>query len=231
MAREQLIGGVTGAASGAAMGSAAGPWGTAIGGVVGGVTGLFSAPKKVSQPQIPLVDFEQLKLQRELERKREAVNSGISTEFTTASALINAAQAGAMESVTGLTGGDVGSALAGMENISKAGGSNVNALLSTITAQDANYANLIANSVNEISKRKLSLQMMESDQAKAQNAQTGTDTKQNIMSTVGSPAVMDLLTKWTARKSGVAPLPQASPSAGIPSSWGWAPSSSPQTNG
>jgi gas vesicle protein len=194
-------------------------WGTAIGGVVGGVAGFLSAPKKVNTPQVPLVDFEQLKLQRELERKREAVNAGVSTEFSTASSLINAAQAGAMESVTGLTGGDVGSALAGMESISKAGGSNVNALLSTITAQDANYANLIASQVNEISKRKLSLQMMASDKALAQNAQAGTDTKQQLMSTIGSPAVMSMLTSFKG-------IPKASNTENIPTSWGTYPTMS-----
>lgn len=201
MSIQRVIGGVTGAASGAAMGSAAGPWGTAAGALVGGIGGALSAPKKVNVPQVPLIDYEQLKLKQDLERKRKAVNAGVSTEMATATGLINSASAAALESVSNVTGGDVGSALAGMESVNRASGSNVNALLATMTAQDQNYATLIGDSVNQMATRRASLELMDRNRAMSQNDKTDSTQNQDIMSTLGSPAVMSMIA-GAAQKGG-----------------------------
>jgi len=191
--REQWISGASGAASGAAAGSAAGPWGAAAGGVVGAVSGFLTAPKKANIPEVPLVDVEMVKFKSELERTRDAIRSGVTPEFTFASDLINKTKAQSLDTITDVTGGDVGSALAGAEGVTRAAGANVNSLYTGMTAQELGYSNLIANYITQMSQRKLGIQNSLRSQAQAQTAVATTESNSQLMSTIGSPAVMSMV--------------------------------------
>lgn len=191
--REQWISGASGAASGAAAGSAAGPWGTAAGGVVGAVSGFLTGPKKAKIPEVPLVDVEMVKFKSELERTRDAIRSGVTPEFTFASDLINKTKAQSLDTVTGVTGGDVGSALAGAEGVTRAAGTNINSLYSGITAQELGYSNLIANYITQMSERKRSIQNVLRAEGKLQSDNATTESNAQLMSTIGSPAVMSMV--------------------------------------
>lgn len=191
--REQWISGASGAASGAAAGSAAGPWGAAAGGVVGAVSGFLTAPKKANIPEVPLVDVEMVKFKSELERTRDAIRSGVTPEFTFASDLINKTKAQSLDTITGVTGGDVGSALAGAEGVTRAAGANINSLYAGMTAQELGYSNLIANYITQMSQRKLGIQNSLRSQAQAQTAVATTESNAQLMSTIGSPAVMSMV--------------------------------------
>ena len=190
---EKWISGASGAASGAAAGSAAGPWGAAAGGAVGAVSGFLTAPKKPKIPEVPPVDVEMVKFKSELERTRDAIRSGVTPEFTFASDLINKTKAQSLDTITGVTGGDVGAALAGAEGVTRAAGANINSLYAGMTAQELGYSNLIANYITQMSQRKLGIQNSLRSQAQAQSAVATTESNAQLMSTIGSPAVMGMV--------------------------------------
>lgn len=190
MAVGGALGGALGAVGGAFLG---GPAGAGVGGALGsGIGALFNKPAKVD-PGPPLVDPNMIRFKDELQRKRDAIASGVTTEYTTAANLINSAKASALNSVVGVTGGDVGSALAGMEGITRATGTNVNSLLSNTTAQELGYAQMASEYVNNMSNRTRDIQQMKHLESLAQSNQDKTDRNQAIMSTIGSPAITSAL--------------------------------------
>ena len=192
--REQWISGASGAASGAAAGTTIAPgWGTAAGALVGGISGFLTAPKKANIPEVPLVDVEMVKFKSELERTRDAIRSGVTPEFTFASDLINKTKAQSLDTITGVTGGDVGSALAGAEGVTRAAGANVNSLYAGMTAQELGYSNLIANYITQMSERKRSIQNVLRAEGKLQSDNATTESNAQLMSTIGSPAVMSMV--------------------------------------
>lgn len=192
---------LSGAGTGASVGSAFGPIGAGVGAVAGLALG-FAGQKKPDIPPPPAaVDPAQLAFLEELRLKRTAIESGMSTEFQLGRKLLEQSQAGQLESVSRLTGGDVGGAVAASERVTAGTAEAVSKLTGTATSQAMQYTGLIDAMTQRISERKRDVATTMWATAKGEAADLNKIQSQNLVNALTSPGVTGSIVG--AIKSGV----------------------------
>ena len=116
MADATTSGVLGGAAQGASLGSVAGPWGTAIGAVAGGILGGVQSGETAAKQReyeklaksIPLVDPGTQKYLNDLRFRRQALEAGTSSLFSSQRRAVEQAQAQTDANLARTTGGSTG---------------------------------------------------------------------------------------------------------------------------
>jgi len=181
--------GLSGAGTGASVGAAFGPIGAGVGAVAGLALGFMGQKKPDIPPPPAAVDPAQLAFLEELRLKRTAIESGMSTEFQLGRKLLEQSQAGQLEGVSRLTGGDVGGAVAASERVTAGTAEAVAKLTGTATSQAMQYTGLIDKLTSTIAQRKLEVGNMLWATAKGEAADLTKIQNQNLINALTSPGV------------------------------------------
>lgn len=199
---ETLQGAGRGAAAGAGMGAMIGTSifpgiGTATGTIAGAIIGLIGGGitgNKQSKAMntalervegISETDPMQLEFLDDLRREKRMVETGMTPEFNVAKDLIQQSAAGAMSMATRFN--NPATSLYFLNTISRGAGQNINQLMGTIGSQRGNYMQALGSYINDISQRKLDVEMYKTTQDLAIATQDKADTKanQNMMMMLG----------------------------------------------
>lgn len=181
-AKGQTIGGILGAG----IGSVVPGVGTAVGSQVGqGIGGLIGSriDRNAADRATPgLVDpFEQARL-NELNQIRKSISTG--SDVVTQSAIDQARNVGAQtqQSIARVTGGDVGSTIAGINRAQQGTQAATNQAVAQGQARLPFFENLSQQLGTRISQRKLELGLLDRGQRLAEGAQAGKDAILNLNS-------------------------------------------------
>jgi hypothetical protein len=177
-----------GGGSGGAMdsiGKAMGPAGAALG-MGAGIVQLLKAHKlkgeaKATMPQ--LYDPQQQAFLAELAQKRKAMETG--AEFAGGMNAIDASTAGTNNSIVQAGGGNVGGTIQGLLQSLRVGQDAKNKVLANGQAQEMQYNSMYERMLNDISGRKLQLQLLQHAQAQSDYAQKQKEGFGNLMGGIG----------------------------------------------
>lgn len=178
MAAGQTIGGLLGGAGGAAIG---GPMGAQVGLSLGSALGgMIDANKKKNQAEAAFPDFvdpNQASYLAELNQKRKSIETG--ADFAEAVRLADQSQASTNDAILKASGGDTGASIQGLLQAQAMAGNAKNNAAARGQSQQFAYDNAYGSMLNQISARKLQLELMRSQQARAEWAQGQQDANQN----------------------------------------------------
>jgi gas vesicle protein len=186
VANETWKGVGSGAVTGAMVGSEVYPGiGTAIGAIIGAAAGGFLANNQANKTNealkrvegIPATDPMQLEFLDELRREKRMVETGMTPEFNVAKDLIQQSAAGAMNVATRFN--NPATSLYFLKTISEGAGRNINQLMGTIGTQRGQYMTALGSYINDISQRKLDVEMYKTTQNLAVETQKQADIKAN----------------------------------------------------
>jgi hypothetical protein len=188
-------GGASGGASGAlgGLGGSSGP-GASAGAGLSLATSLVQGiqaqrQKKKADAAFPeLVDPNQAAFLSELNQKRRSIETG--ADFAGAMDKINATTAGTQEAITRNTGGDVGGTIQALLQAQNSANSAKNAVIGQGQQQQLAYNNMYGGLLNQISARRLQLQMQRSQQNLGEWAKGQQGTNQNLLAGLTSAAGM-----------------------------------------
>lgn len=175
--------------------------GTTIGGVKSALQFVNSirAGRQADNAQPAYVDPAQAAMLDEIIQKRRSIESG--SAYAPQMADINAAQAGVIQGVTQLAGGDTAAAMQGLLASQSTASRMKNQLLAQANQQNQFYTSLGTDLMNRISDRSLQLQLANRSQKRAEWAQYRQDSFANAANAVArldTDALMDILSRDNA---------------------------------
>lgn len=180
---------VKGATSGAKLGMMAGPVGAgagaAIGGVLSGIQAIsaYNQGKKADAAMPELVDPLQSSYLAELNQKRKSIETG--ADFAEGMRSADTSQAAASDAIVSASGGDSGSAIQGLLQAQRVAGDAKNRVIAQGQQQQTNYNALYEGMLNQISGRKLQLELYNTDRLRAQQAAKQQGANDNFMASLG----------------------------------------------
>lgn len=190
------MGVLDGILKGGSTGAALGPAGAVAGAGIGLATGLIqniqaNKLKKQADAAMPeLVDPNQAAYLSELNQKRKSIASGAA--FSTAMQQADMQQASANDAITRNSGGDSGSAIQALLQAQANSGNIKNQALANGQQQQMGYDSMYGNQLNKIAARTLQLQLLESQQKRAEWAKKKQFAGQNTQAG-GATALQGLL--------------------------------------
>jgi hypothetical protein len=156
-----------------AAGGASGAGGSkAMGGLMGVATGALQKIqagklKREADAALPdKVDPQQAAMLAELNQKRRSIETG--ADFQSAVQQANAGQATANDAITKASGGDIGATMQGLLQAQQGAGAIKNQAIAQGQTQQQFYDNAAGQLQREMSARTLQLQMLESQQKRAE---------------------------------------------------------------
>lgn len=178
MAAGQAIGGALGGAAGTAIGGPMGAQvGLSLGSALGGMIDANQQKKKADSAFPDFVDPNQASYLAELNQKRKSIETG--ADFAEAVRLADQTQASTNDSIVKASGGDSGTAIQGLLQAQAMAGNAKNNAAARGQSQQFAYDGAYGNMLNQISARKLQLELLRSQQARAEWAQGQQDANQN----------------------------------------------------
>lgn len=196
----------SGAANGAAMGGGPGAIaGAAVNLGTSLIQGIQSnrAKKKAESAFPELVDPNQSAFLSELNQKRRSIETG--ADFAGAMDKIDATTAGTNEAITRNTGGDVGATIQALLQAQNSANSAKNSVIGQGQQQQLAYNNMYGGLLNQISARRLQLQMQRSQQNLGEWAKGKQGSNQNVLAGITSAAGMGATALANQQSSGEAP--------------------------
>jgi hypothetical protein len=188
------IGGAVGSTAGKALGGAVSKKGGS-GGKSGSTAGLSAGlgllqeiqaanlKKKANQAFPDLVDPNQAAFLAELGQKRKSIDTG--ADFAAGMGAIDTTNAGTNDAIVKSTGGDVGGTIQGLLQSERAAGDSKNAVLAQGQQQQTQYNAMYENMLNQISAKKMQLQLARSQQYRAEWAKMKQQANQNLLAGIG----------------------------------------------
>lgn len=173
---------------GGASGAAAGPEGALVGAGLGLATGIIqnigaaSAKKKADAAMPPLIDPRQAAFLSELNQKRKAIDTGAA--FGAGTNAVNNLNASTNSAISQAAGGDVGGTTQGLLQSQAVANSGENNVLAQGQGQQLAYNSMFNALNNKISDRQTQLELLDSQQKRAEWAQKKQMANQNMMAGV-----------------------------------------------
>lgn len=141
------------------------------------------AKRKADSLMPGLVDPRQAAFLAELNQKRKALDTG--ADFGVGMNQINGTQASANDAITKSTGGDVGATIQGLLSSERTADDGKNNIIAQGQGQQMQYNSMFNDLNNKISARSMQLQLLKSQQARAEWAQKKQSANQNFQAGVG----------------------------------------------
>jgi len=193
------IGGAIGSSAGKALGGAvskkSGSSGSAGGDSASGLAAGIGLLQQIQAARLKnkadsafpdFVDPNQSAFLAELAQKRKSIETG--ADFAAGMNAIDATNAGTNDAITKVTGGDVGGTIQGLLQSERAAGDSKNAVLAQGQQQQANYNAMYEQMLNQISAKKMQLQLARSQQYRAEWAKKQQIANQNLMAGISRAA-------------------------------------------
>lgn len=207
----KLIGGLVkgGAAKGGAKGAMGGGGGGQGGGllskatnmpaqgtqaVVSGITSLIQGIKakklkdKADAAMPALVDAGQAAYLSELQQKRRSIDTG--ADFAVGMQQADATNAGTNEALVRASGGDAAGTIQALLQSERVTGDTKNQVLAQGQQQQMQYNSMYGDLLNNMAGRRMNLQLMRSQQARAEWAKMQSNASRNFMGMVGNAPLM-----------------------------------------
>lgn len=185
--------------NGGMKGASMGPEGAAVGAGLSLATGLlqeYKANKLKKQADSAYPDFvdpNQAGFLAEIDQKRKSMDTGAA--FQTGMDAVNAGTAGINDSITKNTGGDIGSTIQSLLMAQRGANNAKNQILGQGQQNEMNYDQMYGGLLNQISARKLQLQMQRSQQKLAEWSKMQQSANQNGQAGAagGASSILDSL--------------------------------------
>lgn len=130
-----------------------------------------------------LIDPNQSAFLTEIDQKRKSIDTG--ADFAAGMSAIDASNAATNDALTKVTGGDIGGTVQALLQSERAAGDSKNAVLAQGQQQQLAYNSVYQNMLNDISERKMQLQLARSQQYRAEWAKKQQQANQNVMAALG----------------------------------------------
>jgi len=181
------------------------PAGAGLGGLIEG--GIKKRQSDKAAP--PLVDPLQAQLLQDLKRRQRAVQAGTDTLTQFNKSLISQQAAASRSAVMSAAGGNTAATIAALARINRGAGRNVSELLASQSQRDLQMQQLIGQTTNLISGRKLDLQRAAQMQKLAESTQATKDALGNIAGATAriSPEQIQSLLGGAATSTPIAAVP------------------------
>lgn len=156
---------------------------------VSGATSLVQGIKakklkeKADSAMPELVDPGQAAFLSELNQKRRSIDTG--ADFAAGMQAIDATNAGTNEAITRSAGGDASGTIQALLQSERVAGDSKNNVLAQGQQQQAQYSSMYGNLLNDVSQRRLELQLMRSQQARAEWAKMQSNAAKNFQGFLG----------------------------------------------
>jgi hypothetical protein len=176
---------LSGAFKGGTAGAALGPAGAVAGAGLGLATGLIqnikaNKAKRAADSALPqLVDPNQAAYLAEINQKRKSVDTG--ADFAGVMSNVDATTAGTQDAMVRAGGGDVGGTMQALLQAQQQGSAAKNQTIAGGQAQQAQLNQVYGNMLDQMAARKLQLEMLNSQQNRAEWAAGAQKGSQNVM--------------------------------------------------
>lgn len=175
---------------------------------VSGITALVQGIKakklkdKADAAMPELVDPGQAAFLSELQAKRRSIDTG--ADFAAGMQAIDSTNAGTNDALVRSAGGDAGGTIQALLQSERVAGDSKNNVLAQGQQQQMQYNSMYGNLLNDMSQRRLELQLMQSQQARAEWAKMQSNAAKNFQGFLGGGPMMGK----KGDMSQAAPLPQ-----------------------
>jgi len=185
--------------------------------------------KKRAESAFPeLVDPNQASYLAELNQKRRSIETG--ADFAAGMQAADTTQASTNDAIVQSSGGDVGGTLQALLQGQRVAGDTKNKVLSEGQQQQFGYDNAYGNMLNQISARKLQLQLLRSNQARAEWAAKQKSASQNLQA--GIAGLNENSQNYSQPDlSGSANGAAPAPASNFPTDWSFAGKQEPNLSG
>lgn len=161
---------------------------------VSGITAVIQGIKakklkdKADAAMPELVDPGQAAFLSELQQKRRSIDTG--ADFATGMQAIDATNTGTNDALVRNGGGDAGATMQALLQSERVAGDSKNNVLAQGQQQQMQYNSMYGSLLNDMSQRKLELQLMQSQQARAEWAKMQSNAAKNFQGFLGGGPMM-----------------------------------------